>query len=107
MVGLITCLLIGCGNQPETSTIEETIAPEATTTPAEEPTEPPHEHSYTEAITTEATCETDGLKTFTCECGDNYTEAITAIGHNYEEVADSALEATCDTDGKEADTKVL
>jgi hypothetical protein len=42
-----------------------------------------HTHSYTEAITKEATCTADGVKTFTCECGHSYTESISATGHNY------------------------
>ena len=42
------------------------------------------DHSYTEEITTQAGCETAGVKTFTCsKCGDSYTEEIEAIGHNY------------------------
>lgn len=105
MVGLLACVLVGCGNQQEINNSEQPSTTESTTSPTEEPTEPPHEHAYTESITIEATCEQDGLKTFTCECGDSYTEVIIATGHNYEEVIDSAVEATCDTDGKEADTK--
>ena len=42
-----------------------------------------HTHSYTGTVTTEATCTEDGVKTFTCECGDSYTEVIKATGHNY------------------------
>lgn len=98
MIGLLSCMLVGCGNQQETNNTEEPITTETTTVP-------PHEHVYTESIITEATCEADGVKTFTCECSDSYTEVITATGHNYEEVVDSATPATCDTDGKEADTK--
>ena len=37
--------------------------------------------SYTGKITTAATCTTDGVKTFTCSCGDSYTEVIPATGH--------------------------
>lgn len=43
-----------------------------------------HVHSYTSSITKEATCTEDGVKTFTCECGDSYTETIPTTGHNYE-----------------------
>ena len=42
-----------------------------------------HTHSYTSEITTAATCTTAGVRTYTCECGDTYTEAIPAIGHTY------------------------
>ena len=41
-------------------------------------TEPPHTHSYTAKVTTDATCTADGVKTFTCTCGDTYTESIPA-----------------------------
>lgn len=42
-----------------------------------------HQHSYTSAVTTEPGCVTDGVRTFTCECGDSYTEVIPATGHSY------------------------
>lgn len=42
-----------------------------------------HTHSYTSEVTTAATCETAGVRTYTCECGETYTESIPAIGHNY------------------------
>jgi bacterial surface protein 26-residue repeat/bacterial surface protein 26-residue repeat/bacterial surface protein 26-residue repeat/bacterial surface protein 26-residue repeat/bacterial surface protein 26-residue repeat/bacterial surface protein 26-residue repeat len=46
--------------------------------------DPDHVHSYTESITKEPTCVEDGEKTYTCICGDSYTEAIPATGkHNY------------------------
>ena len=41
-----------------------------------------HVHSYNKSITTPATCTTDGLATFTCSCGDSYTEVIKA-GHTW------------------------
>lgn len=42
-----------------------------------------HKHNYTEAITKEPTCTDSGEKTYTCECGDIYTEIIPAAGHNF------------------------
>ena len=45
---------------------------------------PAHEHSYTSKVTTAATCTANGVKTYTCSCGDKYTEAISAIGHSYD-----------------------
>lgn len=43
-----------------------------------------HEHNYDEGVVTkEATCTKDGVKTFICECGYNYTEIIAATGHSY------------------------
>ncbi len=56
-----------------------------------------HEHAYTEEVTTAATCTADGVKTFTCECGDSYTEAIAKTGHTEEVLA--AKEATCGETG--------
>ena len=43
-----------------------------------------HIHAYVEEITTAASCETDGVKTFICGCGDSYTETVLAAGHSYE-----------------------
>ena len=43
-----------------------------------------HKHSYTSKITTNATCSTNGVRTYTCSgCGDSYTETIAAPGHNW------------------------
>ena len=42
-----------------------------------------HVHSYTSKITKAATCTEAGVKTFTCTCGDSYTETIPAKGHSY------------------------
>lgn len=38
-------------------------------------------HSYTSEVTLEASCTTDGVRTYSCECGHSYTEGITATGH--------------------------
>lgn len=42
-----------------------------------------HIHSYTSKVTTAATCTTDGVRTYTCDCGESYTEVIHATGHSY------------------------
>ncbi len=43
----------------------------------------PTEHNYVGVVTTEPTCTTDGVMTYTCtECGDSYTEVIPG-GHDY------------------------
>ena len=44
----------------------------------------PHTHEYTSAVTTEATCTTDGETTWTCSCGDSYTTPISATGHTFQ-----------------------
>lgn len=51
-------------------------------------------HEYESAVTTEATCTTDGVTTYTCSnCGDSYTEVIPATGHDY--TSRVTTEATC------------
>ena len=42
-----------------------------------------HEHYYSSSVTTEPTCTEEGVKTFTCGCGDTYTEVIPATGHTW------------------------
>lgn len=42
-----------------------------------------HVHSYRESITEAATCTSTGVKTYTCPCGDSYTETIAKTGHSY------------------------
>ena len=56
-----------------------------------------HTHSYTQQTTTEATCTTKGLITYTCSCNDTYTEEIPALGHD--EVQHQAQAATCTEKG--------
>lgn len=54
----------------------------STSTP--EPSKPAHKHSYTSSITTQPTCSTPGVRTYTCVSGDDsYTESIPATGHNW------------------------
>ena len=60
-------------------------------------------HSYDEGtVTTQPTCEKDGVKTFACTaCGHTYTEKVSATGHNYgDEIAEVA--ATCTATGTKA-----
>ncbi len=56
------------------------------------------EHVYDEgAVTTEATCAAEGVKTFTCTlCGEAKTESIPVIDHTY---AEKATPATCTEPG--------
>ena len=42
------------------------------------------DHNYTSKITTQATCVKKGVKTYTCTCGDSYTEAIPKKDHEYD-----------------------
>ena len=42
------------------------------------------QHNYEAVVTTAPTCDTDGIKTYTCvACSDQYTETISATGHRY------------------------
>ena len=58
---------------------------------------PDHTHSYTSSVTTAATCTAEGVMTYTCSCGEEYTEAIPKIDHDYQETITTA--ATCTTTG--------
>lgn len=57
-------------------------------------------HSYDSGkITTEATCTTDGVKTYTCStCGNTKTETVKATGHSYDG-GKVTTEATCTKEG--------
>ena len=54
-------------------------------------------HNYTSKVTVAPGCETQGEKTFTCPCGDSYTEAIAATGHTA--VIDAVKAPTCTEPG--------
>ena len=58
------------------------------------------EHNYGAGIVTvEATCETDGVKLYSCyKCNEEYTEIVPAIGHTNE--AMEGVAATCTDEGK-------
>ncbi len=43
-----------------------------------------HTHSYSSSVTKQATCTETGERTYTCSCGNSYTESIAAAGHDYE-----------------------
>ncbi len=60
------------------------------------------EHTYDEAITTPATCQAEGIKTFTCsQCGNQYTETIPVGDHQY---TDKMERPTCTTPGLKIST---
>ena len=54
---------------------------------------------YTSEITTPATCDTAGVRTYTCAagCGHTYTEVIAAIGHEHE--VKEVIAPTCEEQG--------
>ena len=53
-------------------------------------------HSHTSEVTKAPTCTEKGIKTFTCHCGDTYTEDIAPTGHTYE---DTVVAPKCDVEG--------
>lgn len=79
------------GNQNSVSSISNTETPAAV--PA-----PKHEHQYTANLTTNPTCTEDGVMTYTCSCGDSYTEAYPALGHDYK--PEVSKEADCQEEGE-------
>lgn len=44
---------------------------------------PVHVHNYTSKITKQPTCTATGIKTFSCSCGDKYTQTIAKTAHKY------------------------
>ena len=58
-----------------------------------------HVHNYVYEITKEATCLENGIKTYTCECGDSYTEEIPAIGSHIVKFIKIIKEPTCTEEG--------
>jgi GH24 family phage-related lysozyme (muramidase)/uncharacterized protein YgiM (DUF1202 family) len=82
---------------PEDSGTEDDTLPSdpldpTTPTEPEAPTEPPHEHEYKETITKKPSCIAEGEKTYSCECGNSYTEKINVTAHTYESVV---TQSTC------------
>lgn len=51
-----------------------------------------HTHSWGEGVvTTEPGCETKGVRTFTCSCGETRTEEIASLGHDYGSLVEGYL----------------
>lgn len=57
---------------------------------------PNHTHSYTSQVTTAATCNKAGVRTYTCSCGSTYTESIAKTSHNYKT---QVVAPTCQSTG--------
>ena len=63
-----------------------------------------HQHSYTSEVTKEATCTEDGVVTYSCRCGDSYTEAISAhhtfgdwfINNPQADISDCVIRRNCE-----------
>ncbi len=57
-----------------------------------------HTHSYTSSVTKAATCTAEGVRSFSCSCGEAYTETIPALGHSFNLYVSNS-DATCGKDG--------
>lgn len=85
--------------KPAKSSDQKTTAAVVENTQTEPDPEPVHEHNYHKEITTMPTCTEPGVETYTCDCGDSYTEEIPAKGHDEGEWS-TVVEPTCTTEGK-------
>lgn len=61
---------------------------------------PNHSHSYSSKTTKSATCNQTGIKTYTCSCGDSYTETIPATGNHSAGSWQIISNPTTEKDGK-------
>ena len=101
--------------QTETTTqaTTEKVTEEPTETPTEKQTEKQtepetttqakHEHNYTSKVTKEPSCTAEGVRTYSCSCGNSYTESISANGHSFGSYTYNN-DATYDADGTETAT---
>lgn len=72
-------IFAGCWNDNESSSNNSSTSDTSTNNSSTN-----HEHSYTKVVT-EPTCEKDGYTTYTCQCGDSYTdEIVTSLGHDWD-----------------------
>ena len=70
------------------STPSQPTTPSKPSTPSQPtaPSKPVHQHDYSASVTP-ATCTTEGYTTYTCSCGDSYTDDYTSLKrHDWEEV---------------------
>ena len=75
-----------------------------------------HEHYFTSSVTREPTCQQEGVTTYSCVCGESYTEAIGKIDHTFGEwewltkptyTSEGCMAATCTMCNTETDTKFI
>ena len=64
-----------------------------------------HEHKYSANLTTNPTCTEEGVMTYTCSCGDSYTEPYPKLEHQYEK--EITREASCAEEGETTYTCTL
>lgn len=58
-----------------------------------------HLHRYSSKLTKAVTCTEDGVMTYSCWCGDYYTDIIPAIGHDYDDGV-VTKDSTCGEEGE-------
>ena len=51
--------------------------------PGKDDPKPKHEHKYTAKVTKQPSCKEEGVTTYTCSCGDSYTEPIAKTPHKF------------------------
>lgn len=64
--------------------------------------QPTHTHKYTSKVTKQPTCTSTGVKTFSCSCGDRYTETIAKVAHKYSTSWTTDKIATCSSEGSKS-----
>lgn len=85
------------GNRTSSTANTSATQPAPTPTPT-----PKHEHKYTSNLTTNPTCTEEGVMTYTCTCGESYTEPYPALGHKYQ--SEITKKATCKEEGEKTFT---
>ncbi len=104
---LILVSLCGCDNPTDSVSKNDKIDNitfddeyEENSTNTNENTIPEHTHHYTSSVTKEATCAEEGVKTYTCSCGDSYTESIPKSKYHDWEYATCTSPKKCKVCGK-------
>lgn len=101
LMRLLLCVLLvmSLAVSGSASETQESVQPVTET----EPKETTHTHDWgSGTVTTAATCTTDGLRTYTCSCGETATETIDATGHAFGDwyQGSTVHERTCGTCGE-------
>ena len=85
-------------SQPATKPTEADPVVQPTETQPPETTAAPHVHSYTGEVTKQPTCRETGVRTYTCSCGDTYTETIPKTDHHYVEKKEETVVTVSDSE---------
>lgn len=102
-------------NEKPSKDTESSDQPTEDKTPADN-TQAAHKHNYTSKITKEATCTVNGVITYTCDCGDSYTEDLPRVDHTSSDwtitkaatcTKEGTKIKTCTTCGIELDSAVI